>query len=202
VILDNDESDEAESTSSDVDTGHIRQDTSPHNTLATLELESRPTESIDTSGPWFDVEEGCYVEEPPPSLRSYKQQGVILAPVQDQPQTLLQSFQPLQDQISQQDVSSITRSMSVDPAPHFLPQLPNGDDGRTNDSMAELEKELELAFLEQGNSSSASAPTSPCPRSVEAPQDEIQSRERTDTTGKRLEELQNTSRHGTAQGLE
>ena len=50
--------------------------------------------------------------------------------------------------------------------------------------------------------SSAGTPTSPSPRSVEAPPDETQSRERTETTGSRLEELQDTSRHGTAQGLE
>ncbi|KAF8846493.1 hypothetical protein BDZ45DRAFT_454874 [Acephala macrosclerotiorum] len=68
--------------------------------------------------------------------------------------------------------------------------------------MAELERELELALEEQGNSSSASAPTSSHPRSVEALQDEIQSRERSETPGSRPEELQDASRHGTAQGLE
>ena len=68
--------------------------------------------------------------------------------------------------------------------------------------MAELEKELGLALEEQVKSSSASAPTSPSPRSVEAPQDEIQSRERSEATGSRPEELQEVSRHGTAQGLE
>jgi hypothetical protein len=70
-----------------------------------------------------------------------------------------------------------------------------------------LEKELGLALIEQGNSSSASAPTSPRPHSAEAPQDETQSRERTETTtGSKpeelQEELQDVSRHGTAQGLE
>lgn len=66
--------------------------------------------------------------------------------------------------------------------------------------MAELEKELGLALEEQQvESSSAGKPTSPSPRSVEAPPDETQSRER---TGCRPEELQDTSRHGTAQGLE
>lgn len=74
----------------------------------------------------------------------------------------------------------------------------NGDDGWTDESMAELDKELGLALIEQGNSSSASSPTSPCPRSVEAPQDEIQSRERSETTGSRPEELQDAFRHGTA----
>jgi hypothetical protein len=62
--------------------------------------------------------------------------------------------------------------------------------------MAELEKELELALVEQVDSSSANVPTSPSPRSVEAPQDKIRSRKR------RPEELQDACRHGIAQGLE
>jgi hypothetical protein len=69
--------------------------------------------------------------------------------------------------------------------------------------MAELEKELGLALKKQRvESLSAGTPTSPRPRSVEAPHDETQSREHTETTSSRLEELQNTSRHGAAQGLE
>jgi hypothetical protein len=55
--------------------------------------------------------------------------------------------------------------------------------------MAELEKELELALVEQVNSSSASAPSSPRSHSVEASQDEIKSRERTETTSSKQEEL-------------
>jgi hypothetical protein len=73
----------------------------------------------------------------------------------------------------------------------------NSDDRWTDDGIAELEKELELALVEQVNSSSASAPSSLCPRSVKAPQDEIKSRERTETTSSRLEELRDASRHST-----
>jgi hypothetical protein len=70
--------------------------------------------------------------------------------------------------------------------------------------MAELEKELGLALKEQQvESSSAGTPTSPSPRSVEAPQDETQSRERSETTGSRPEELRDACRRDTsAQGLE
>jgi len=141
------------------------------------------------------------MEEPAPRLGSCEQQSVTLAPAQDQPKTLFRSSQSLQDQISQQDVGNITRSMSVEPAPHSLPQLPNNsDDGWTDDSMAEVEKELEQAFLEQVKLSSANVLSSPRPRSVEAPPDESQSRERTETTGSRTEEPQDVSRHSTAQG--
>jgi hypothetical protein len=49
----------------------------------------------------------------------------------------------------------------------------------------------------------AGAPTSPSPHSVEALQDEIQNRERSETTGGRPEELQGICRYGSlAQGLE
>jgi len=94
--------------------------------------------------------------------------------------------------------------MSVESAPHSVPKLPdNGDDGLTDDSMAELEKELGLALVEQVNSSSPSVPSSPRRSSVEATQDKIKSRERTETTGSRLEEPRDASRHGTpVQGLE
>jgi hypothetical protein len=57
MILDDDELDEAgtghkaEGTSGDVDTGRIGRDASLHNTLATSELASGPTKSIDASGP-------------------------------------------------------------------------------------------------------------------------------------------------------
>jgi hypothetical protein len=50
--------------------------------------------------------------------------------------------------------------------------------------------ELGLALGEQlVESSSAGIPTSPSPRSAEVPQDEIQSRERSETAGGRPEEL-------------
>lgn len=79
----------------------------------------------------------------------------------------------------------------------------SGNDGWTEESMAELEKELGLALEEeQRKSPLAGTPTSPSPCSVEVPQDETQSRERTETTGSRPEELQDVSRHGTTQGLE
>jgi hypothetical protein len=179
MTLDN-ESDEAgaegkvEGLFGDVDTGRIEWDASLHNTSAISERASAPTKSIDASGLWYDIEEGCYIEEPAPGLGSREQYGVPSTPAQAQPQTLPQSSTPLQDQINQQDIDDITQGMSVESAPHSLPKpSDSGDDGWTNDSMAEFEKELGLALEEQVKSSSASALTSSSPRSVEAPQDEI-----------------------------
>jgi hypothetical protein len=92
----------------------------------------------------------------------------------------------------------------VESALHSLPKLPNSDDdGWTDNSIANLEQELRLALEErQVKASSVGTPTSPNPRSVEAQPDETPSREYTETTGSRSEELQDTSRHGTAQRLE
>jgi hypothetical protein len=71
-----------------------------------------------------------------------------------------------QDRISQQEIDDITQSTSMESALHSL--LKPSDDGWTDDSMAELKKELGLALEEeQVKSSSPSAPTSPSPRSVE-----------------------------------
>jgi hypothetical protein len=96
VILDNDDDldeadarDEAEGASSDVDTRRIERDASLHNTFATSELASAPTESIDASGLWYDVKEGRYIEEPAPGLGSCEQHSVPSAPAQAQPQTPL-----------------------------------------------------------------------------------------------------------------
>ncbi|CZR56350.1 uncharacterized protein PAC_06238 [Phialocephala subalpina] len=194
MILDDDESDEAgtgdkaEGTSGDVDTERIGWDASPHNTLATAEVASGPTKSIDVSGPWNDVEEGRYVDEPAPRLGSYPPPILSATTRSDQPARC----------------QSITQSMSVEPVPHSLAKRSNnGDDGWTDDTMAELEKEVELALVEQVNSSTASALSSPRPRSVEEPQGEIKCRERTETTGSKPEELRDASRHGTpAQSLE
>lgn len=59
--------------------------------------------------------------------------------------------------------------------------------------MATLEKELGLALGEQPvESCSVGTPTSSSPLSAEAPQHEIESRERSETTGGILQELRET----------
>jgi hypothetical protein len=86
---------------------------------------------------------------------------------------------------------------------HSIPEPSDSDDdGWTDKRMAKLDNELGLGLTRRVDSSMASAPTFPRPCSVKAPQDEIQSRECTYTTGGGLEEHQGISRHGTAQGLE
>jgi hypothetical protein len=210
VILDDDDDsdeagagDKAEGASRDVSTGRGERDASPQNTFAISELAFGLIESVDTSGPWYDIEEGRYIEEPVPGPGPREQQGVPSALVQGQTQTLPQSSAPLQDEIDQQDIDEITWSMLMGSVPHSLPQPSNtGDSGWTDDLFDELDKELGFALKDEGRSSSACAPTSRS-RSAEASQDKIQRRECIETIGSRPAELQDTSRCGTpAPGLE
>ena len=210
MILDDDESDEAdardevETVSGDVDAKRIQRDTSPHSILTTSELASGPAKSVDVSGLWYDVEEGCYIDERAPTLESREQQGMLSVLRPDQPRTLPQSSTPLQHQISQQDIGDITQSTPVESAPHSLPEpSDNGDDGWTEDSMAEFEKEVRRALVEHVEPSLASTPNSLRPRSVEASQDESQNQVRSETTCSKPEESRGASRPGTlAHGLE
>jgi hypothetical protein len=72
VILDNNDPDEAgvmdeaegASGNVNINTGRIRRNASLYNTFATSEPALALTESIDASGPWYDIEEGRYIKEP------------------------------------------------------------------------------------------------------------------------------------------
>ena len=79
MILDNDnDPDEtgaggqAEGASGEVNTRCIELDVSLYNSLLTLELALVSIESIDASGLWHDVEEGCYIKEPALGLGSHE----------------------------------------------------------------------------------------------------------------------------------
>jgi hypothetical protein len=76
---------QAEDASGEVNTRRIELDASLHNSLPTSELASAPTESINTSGLWYDIEEGRYIKETTLGLGSHKQHSVPSAPAQAQP---------------------------------------------------------------------------------------------------------------------
>ena len=136
---------------------------------------------------------------------SGEQQGVRPAPARDQPQIILQSSTPLQDPIDQQDIGGFTQSTSIASTPPSLPKPPsdNGDNGWTNECVAEMEKDLDLAIVEQVDASSTNLPESPPVRSVETPHLESQSQECNETSGSTPEEMRDTSReHASAPGLE
>jgi hypothetical protein len=84
VILDSDDDPgaggQAESASGEVDIGRIDLDASLYSTFVTSELALAPTESINVSGPWYDVEEGRYIKELAQGLGSHEQHSVPSAP--------------------------------------------------------------------------------------------------------------------------
>jgi hypothetical protein len=165
-----------ESDSDDVLTGRIEGDMSLQNILANSELTPNLTQSIDTSSPWFDVEEGRYVIDPAERLPPCEKQG-LPSSAEDKLEFLSQSSKPLQGHSSQEVVDNCLRSTSAESTPQPPPQpepRDNGDIGWTDDAMVDLERELGLALEEQAKLSSASASN---PRSVVAPRHGIKSRE-------------------------
>jgi hypothetical protein len=188
----------AESAPGDVDAEGIDQDASRRVAFATSELISAPTESTAAPGAWYDVEEGRYVEEPAQRHGSHEQRGVQATPAQAQPQIHPQSSRRLRDQIGPQRVDEIAESTPGKSTLRSLPKSSNsGDNGWTDENIAELEKELGLALDEQRvESSSASTPASPSLRSAEAAQDDIQNQQQSRDSGGRPEEPQDASRRG------
>jgi hypothetical protein len=207
MILDNDEpeeettEDEADNGTSNIETGHTKLDASPQSTLKSSERASRP-KSTDISGPWYDVEEERYVDWPAPKLGPRTPRDVSCSPALDQTKTLPALFIPPQDQINEQHACDITLSSFEEFRAHSSKQNPNdSNNGWTKDQEAELENELMLALVEQGNPSSTSAPSSPRPRLADAPQVNAMTQECTETTSSRPEQQREASRLGTpAQG--
>jgi hypothetical protein len=109
---------------------------------------------------WYDVEAGCYVDEVLPlGLEPKVQEGLTTStPAQYHPPS------PYYDN------NRNTRRTLEESTPHSLPEPLDEDSGRGSDyDISELEKDLLLAFEEQGKSSSVSSPGSARPphRSVE-----------------------------------
>jgi hypothetical protein len=94
ILNDNDSNDEeagdepeGASGNVDVDMGRIERDASPHHTFATSESASAPTEFMDVSGPWYDFEDGRYIEESSLDLRPSEQYSAPCTAAQAPPQT-------------------------------------------------------------------------------------------------------------------
>ncbi|KAM0132888.1 hypothetical protein ACHAP3_006177 [Botrytis cinerea] len=134
---------------------------------------SAPTESIDTPGTWYDVEEASYVEETTRDLGLMSSTAFLLLPYKPNPRP---SILPATAKSDSPARCRQYYSKHVGGVCTPLPPPPSGDDEWTDEKMAESEKELGLALGEQQVESSLDGtPTSPSPRSVEAPQDEIRS---------------------------
>jgi hypothetical protein len=70
MTLDDDDSDETKGAIGDVGIRRVKRDAIPHITLVTLEFALGSGKSIDASGPWYNVEDGCYIDGPAPRLGS------------------------------------------------------------------------------------------------------------------------------------
>jgi hypothetical protein len=86
VILDNYDLDKTragchtQAPSGEVDAGRIELDASLHDSFPNSELASAPTDSINASGQWYDVEEGRYVEEIARDLGLTRSTACLLLP--------------------------------------------------------------------------------------------------------------------------
>jgi hypothetical protein len=58
----------------------IKPDASLYNNFLALKLALAPIESINTSGPWYDIEEGRYIEELALGLGPHEQHNILSAP--------------------------------------------------------------------------------------------------------------------------
>jgi hypothetical protein len=70
MTLDVKDSDEAKGAIGDVGTRRVKRDVSPYITLVTSEFALGPVKSINVSGPGYNAEDGCYIDEPALRLRS------------------------------------------------------------------------------------------------------------------------------------
>jgi hypothetical protein len=112
---------------------------------------------------WWDVEDGCFVDEDLHPLPPLEQEGLAPTLAQDQPCSCRYSPGSSHDQTSPYD-NGTTGSASEEPARQSLPTLLEKDSrGGSRGSASDFEKDLQLAFEEQ-ESSSATSPSSLHPR--------------------------------------
>jgi hypothetical protein len=115
-----------------------------------------------SEGPWWDVEDECYVDDDFCPIPPLEQEGLASTPALAQPHPHHDPPGPSQDQISQHDDGM--GGAPDEPAPLTLPQpLSENGGGGSNESASELERDLQLASEEQEKSTSAPAPGSPRP---------------------------------------
>ena len=159
--------DEAEATRGGIDPSSAEQDANPYSALLTQDTDPELCKPIIPSSPerWYDVEAGCYVEEPLLGLEPKAQEGLAAStPTHDHGHSLHHSPRPPHHQIGQHDNDKNTQSTSEEPAPHSLPKpLDEDGGGESGENVSDLERDMLLAFEEQEKSSSATTLSSPQP---------------------------------------
>ncbi|KAH7308327.1 hypothetical protein BKA65DRAFT_485675 [Rhexocercosporidium sp. MPI-PUGE-AT-0058] len=123
--------------------------------------------------PWWDVEEGCFVYEDLHLLPSLDHEGLVSTLAQDQPPSRRHSLGVSQDQTKPHGDNRTTRSASEESAAQSL-IITLGQDGggESEESVSDLERDMQLAFEEQ-EELLATSPSSPRCRSFESSQPPI-----------------------------
>ena len=115
-------------------------------------------------GPWWDVEDGCFVDNDLHPIPSLEQEGLASAPAQGQPHSRQHSPRASQDRVNQHSNDRTTRSALNVPASYTLLQPLDENGGGSDENTTELGRDMQLAFGEQEKWSLATAPRSPSPQ--------------------------------------
>jgi hypothetical protein len=157
VVLEDDESDTPEPV--------------PEATAVSVSVDAGANPASEPSkGPWWDVEDECYIDDDLRPIPPLEQEGLASTPVRAQPRFHHHPPRSSQDRINQRDDGM--GGAPDQPALHTLPQpLGENGGGRGDENASELERDKQLASEEQEKSSSAPAADSPhpCRPSAEPP---------------------------------
>jgi hypothetical protein len=117
-----------------------------------------------TSNIWYDVEDGCYVDESNllPSLELGEPSCSLTRPVLGGQLSFYHHPRPSANKIDQHESDGITRPSLTEPTAYTVPKPADQDSGMWNDiAAAELEKEMDLSCADRDRLSMASLPFSP-----------------------------------------
>lgn len=115
-----------------------------------------------SKGPWWDIEDECYVDDDLRPIPPLEQEGLASTPALAQPHFHHHPRGSSQDQVNRHSDGGMGGAPD-EPAPHTLPQPLDENRGGSNENTTELGRDIQLAFGEQEKSSSATAPRSPRP---------------------------------------
>ncbi|CZR65297.1 uncharacterized protein PAC_15197 [Phialocephala subalpina] len=124
----------------------------------------RPPTDPPGHGPWWDVEDGCFVDDDLRPIPPLEQEGLASTPAQGQPHFHHHPPGPSHGRINQHSDDRITRSALNVPVSYTLPQPLDENGGGNDENTTELGRDMQLAFGEQEKWFSATAPRSPGPQ--------------------------------------
>jgi len=105
------------------------------------EAVTEPNKPTDPAGhgTWWDIEDGCYVDDDLHLIPPLEQEGLASTPAQYQPHSRHSSLGASQDQINLRNDNGARRSAFEEPAPHSLsPTFGEDNGGRMDGNVSEL----------------------------------------------------------------